>query len=275
VAFVIGHWKGRAHDLGRMSFWQLVKNYFTYPAILTYLGLGALAAAHAAYSATAVLPVALAVLAAGLVYPLVWYLLHRFVLHGRYLYKNAHTAKVWKRIHFDHHQDPYDLRVLFGALHTTLPTIAGVTLPVGYAIGGLPGASAALASGLFVTCVYEFCHCVQHLNFSPKWGFLQRIKRLHLAHHFHNEAGNFGITNFFWDRVFDTHYAWPKEVSKSPTVFNLGYTAEEAERYPWVLELSGGVRRDDGPKSLRPRRRGASARDDGAPAAADASPSGA
>ena len=36
--------------------------------------------------------------------------------------------------------------------------------------------------------------------------------------------------------------------SRSATVFNLGYTAEMAEKYPWVQELSGGVRRDGGPR---------------------------
>ncbi|MDX1710739.1 MAG: sterol desaturase family protein [Rhodovibrionaceae bacterium] len=273
MAFVIEHWKGRAHDLGRMSLKDLVKNYFTYPAIVAYLALGVVAAGFAVYTAKAFWPVALAALAAVLIYPLIWYLLHRYVLHGRYLYKNRFTAGVWKRIHFDHHQDPHDLRVLFGALYTTLPTIVAVTLPLGYLIGGSAAAGAALASGLFTTCVYEFCHCVQHLNFQPKSKFLQRIKRLHLAHHFHNEAGNYGITNFLWDRVLSTYYASPKEVAKSPTVFNLGYTADEAERYPWVLELSGGERRDDGPKSIRPSRRANSGAD--GLGGAGASPSGA
>jgi hypothetical protein len=31
-------------------------------------------------------------------------------------------------------------------------------------------------------------------------------------------------------------------------VFNIGYTAEMAEEYPWVQELSGGVRRDGSPR---------------------------
>ena len=39
-------------------------------------------------------------------YPLVWYLLHRFVLHGSFLYRSRWTAALWKRIHFDHHRDP-------------------------------------------------------------------------------------------------------------------------------------------------------------------------
>ena len=69
--------------------------------------------------------------AASLVYPLVWYLLHRCVLHSRWMFKVAPLSPTWKRIHYDHHQDPNHLEVLFGALHTTLPTIALATFPLG------------------------------------------------------------------------------------------------------------------------------------------------
>ncbi len=54
------------------------------------------------------------------------------------LYKSELTAKVWKRIHYDHHQNPHDLSVLFGALYTTLPPILLLTLPIGWSIGGAP-----------------------------------------------------------------------------------------------------------------------------------------
>jgi sterol desaturase/sphingolipid hydroxylase (fatty acid hydroxylase superfamily) len=241
-------WKTRTHNLSRMNLRELVPAYFSYPAIQTYIVLAAINIALAVYLATDALRLALAVLLAVLVYPFVWYLLHRFVLHGRYLYRSRWTAAAWKRIHFDHHQDPNDLRVLFGALYTTLPTIAGVTLPIGWAIGGPPAAAAAFATGLVTTCFYEFCHCVQHLNYAPKSAFLQRIKRLHLAHHFHNETGNFGITSFLWDQVFATYYAKAKDIARSPTVFNIGYTAAEAERFPWVQQLSHGIRRDGSPR---------------------------
>ena len=92
-----------------------------------------------------------------------------------------------------------------------------------------------------MTCFYEFCHCIQHLSFKPKSAYLRRIKKWHLAHHFHYEQANYGITNFGWDRLFGTFYDDPKEVPRSATVFNLGYTEDVAERYPWVKELSGGI----------------------------------
>jgi sterol desaturase/sphingolipid hydroxylase (fatty acid hydroxylase superfamily) len=126
--------------------------------------------------------------------------------------------------------------------------VGGVMAPMGYLIGGKAGMAAALGWGMVITCFYEFCHCIQHLNYTPKLGFLKDIKRLHLSHHFHNEQGNYGITNYFWDRLFGTYYAKAADLPKSPTVFNLGYTAEEAQRYPWVDRLSHGTRGDGHPK---------------------------
>jgi len=245
-------WQGQKHHLDKMTLGELVEAYFAYPAIQVYLVLAALSAACALYAMESVWPVLLAVAAVPFVYAPVWYLLHRYVLHGRWLYKSPNTAALWKRIHFDHHSDPNDLGVLFGALPTTLPTILAITLPVGGFIGGVPGALAALATGLVTTCFYEFCHCIQHLAYTPKLAFLKRIKKLHLAHHFRNENGNYGITNFFWDRVFGTYYPHPDKVAKSPTVFNLGYTGAETERFPWVARQAGfetGERQESEPVS--------------------------
>ena len=49
------------------------------------------------------------------------------------------------------------------------------------------------------------------------------LKARHLAHHFHDESGNFGIVDFNVDRLFGTLYRRPGERPRSPTVFNLGY----------------------------------------------------
>jgi sterol desaturase/sphingolipid hydroxylase (fatty acid hydroxylase superfamily) len=143
------------------------------------------------------------------------------------------------------------LVVLFGALYTTLPTIAGVTLPIGYLAGGKAGAAMAFCIGVLTTCFYEFCHCVQHLNTKPRSAFMKNIKQLHMAHHFHSEQGNFGITNFAWDRLFGTFYAKANLVPKSATVFNIGYTEEMASKYPWVNELSNFTRGDGNPRRFR------------------------
>jgi len=231
-------WKHRKYQLDKMSLGDLVVAYFLYPAILAYLGLAAVSAWTAVAWGVSLAEAALAVVAVVILYPLVWYGLHRFVLHGHWLYRSPWTASVWKRIHFDHHRDPHDLTVLFGALYTTLPTVFIAVAPAGWLIGGAGGAAAAFAAGCLVTCFYEFCHCVQHLAYTPKSRLLRRIKKLHLAHHFHDETGNFGITNFLPDRLFGTFYPEPRSRPASPTVFNLGYSGPEVRAYPWVARLT-------------------------------------
>ncbi|MEO0410606.1 MAG: sterol desaturase family protein [Pseudomonadota bacterium] len=249
MALKLGFWSNKSHYLNRMTLNQLIVAYFQYYAIQAYLLLAAIGIYVAVTTTSSAALDMLAVGVAITLYPLAWYTLHRWVLHGRYLFKSPLTAKVWKRIHFDHHQDPNHLEVLFGALYTTLPTIALITLPTGYLINGISGAAAGFAAGLLTTCFYEFCHCIQHLSYKPKNKMLAEMKRLHMAHHFHDESGNFGITNFFWDRLLGTHYEAIAGRTKSATVFNLGYDKTVAKQYPWVSELSGGVY--DSPPSRR------------------------
>jgi sterol desaturase/sphingolipid hydroxylase (fatty acid hydroxylase superfamily) len=235
-----GFWR-REHHLDRMNLKQLVVAYFQYPAVIAYLALATAACGVWIWRPASLVATVASMAVAVLLYPFVWYSLHRWVLHSRWMFKVPALAATWKRIHYDHHQDPNRLEILFGALHTTLPTIALATAPLGFLIGGIGGAAAALAAGLLTTAAYEFCHCIQHLAYTPKHPLLVKMKQRHMAHHFHDETGNFGITNFFWDRLFGTSYEKVSQRRKSATVFNLGYTPEVAERYPWVAKLSGGV----------------------------------
>jgi sterol desaturase/sphingolipid hydroxylase (fatty acid hydroxylase superfamily) len=235
-----GIWN-RRHHLDRMTLRELVVAYLQYYAIQAYLLLAVICAGVAIAAPPTLLQGAVAAVFAVLVYPLVWYTLHRFVLHGRWMWKSPLTSATWKRIHYDHHQDPNHLEVLFGALYTTLPAIVVATLPFGWLVGGTGGAAVALAAGLLTTCVYEFVHCIQHLSYKPKNRILATMKVRHMAHHFHDESGNFGITSFWPDRLFGTFYGRVGERAKSATVFNLGYTQETASRFPWVARLSGGV----------------------------------
>src|ERR1700722_15224994 len=240
-------WTGRSYDLGKMSFRDLAVAYSTYYAIHAYLIVAVISGAVAIHVADSWIPVAVGGIAAIVLYPFAWYLIHRFILHSRSLYKSRWTAASWKRIHFDHHQDPHRLEVLFGALWTTLPTIAAVTVPVGWLLGGAAGAAAALSAGLISTCVYEFGHCIQHLNYKPRSAFLKKIKRWHLAHHFHSERGNFGIMSFIPDRLFGTWYDAARDVPRSATTFKLGYDRAEAGGYPFVAELTGALPLDRPP----------------------------
>jgi sterol desaturase/sphingolipid hydroxylase (fatty acid hydroxylase superfamily) len=226
-----------------MTMRELTTVYVQHPTVLTY---GALLAASVSLAISLsdgplrarAFQIAVPAAVAGLVYPFAEYVLHRFLLHSAFLYRSPLTVSLWRRIHYDHHADPDDLRVLFGALHTTLPVIAAVTLPIGLAISGVAGAAAAFGAGVACMLVYEFCHCLDHLRCGPRNRMLQALRRRHLLHHFHNERGNFGITSFVCDRLVGTLYDNSGAVPRSETVFNLGYGEAERRRYPWLARIS-------------------------------------
>ena len=48
----------------------------------------------------------------------------------------------------------------------------------------------------------------------------------------------FGITQNIFDHAFGTFYAQPKDVPRSETVHNLGYTGAVKQAYPWVANMS-------------------------------------
>ena len=231
-------WKAEEYLLNRMDFKDLVRAYVTYPAIQVYAALIVVCLAAGAATATSIWLFLAALTVGALLFPFAWYLIHRFVLHGSWMYKSPHLASLWKRVHYDHHRYPNDLSVLFGGLHTTLPTILVVSGPLGWLIGGFSGALGAIAGTLIMTCFTEFMHAGEHLAFEPKSKFWKDMKQRHLAHHFHDETGNFGIAEFFWDRLFGTFYKETEERPRSATARNLGYTDEMAERYPWVKALT-------------------------------------
>ena len=101
----IGPWAGRKYFLDKMTLRDLVVAYFTYYGILVYLLLAAVGITLAVTLAEGWARPALAAAVVVLLYPAVWYALHRWVLHGQWLYRIPWTAAVWKRIHYDHHQD--------------------------------------------------------------------------------------------------------------------------------------------------------------------------
>lgn len=246
---------GRGFDLGRMSVGDLLRAFASHPAIHAYAALFVLAVAAAWYWGGDPARLALAAVATFAAYPFVEYGLHRWILHGRFLYRMPWTAALWKRVHFDHHQDPHRLDVLFGGLSNTLPTIALFTLPLGWGIAGPGGAATAFAAGLALMAGYELCHAMQHLRVQPRSRYLRRIKRLHLAHHFHEESSNYGITGNLIDRLFGTYDEAPQRRPRSRTTFNLGYDETEASRFPWVARLTGAPPREGPPRPDRDKAR--------------------
>ncbi|MEO9971613.1 MAG: sterol desaturase family protein [Hyphomonadaceae bacterium] len=248
-------WKSQQHLLNRMGIKELNAAYFTYPGVQIYLAvmLSALAASAWFGGAPLLLLAAFAVPLVG--HPVIWYITHRWILHSHILMKFKATAKLWKRTHYDHHQRPNELSVLFGGLHTTLPPIAMIYGPIGYAVAGSGGAALAIASGVFMTMFYEYVHCIQHLGFMPKSKFLAYVKRAHLLHHYHDENGNYSITSFWLDAVLGSYYKDASVRARSATARNIGYTDELAAKYPWVRQatLEAERKNTDVPPSGQPQ----------------------
>jgi len=184
------------------------------------------------------LPVSL--LIAVIFYPLVEYVLHRFVLHSSLLYRNAITAPLWRRLHYDHHMDPNNLSVLFASPLTSVPLLV--------VLAAMPGAfldlqglfPAMLATNFLMFTYYELMHASAHLKIDFQNNWIASHKRSHLRHHFICETQNYGIGTHVMDRIAGTADKSPRH---SSTVRNLGYDDEVAEAYPWVRD---GYRRDHG-----------------------------
>ena len=147
---------------------DLVKAYVTYPAIQVYALILVAALAVGIATIQSIPLFFLSLVLGALIFPIAWYITHRFSLHGSWMYKTPWLAGLWKRVHYDHHRYPNDLSVLFGGLHTTLPPILLIAGPVGWLIGGLPCACAAVASprlsapaaNVVIQCFMSVSQCV-------------------------------------------------------------------------------------------------------------------
>lgn len=147
------------------------------------------------------------------------YVNHRFVFHMK-TPKNPLVLKFIKRIHFDHHVDPRNLKLLFLPVWYSLPQIIVISIIV-YAIFDNRSVAIAYACGIATMLLYyEWAHYVAHQPINPKTPWGKRMKKMHLWHHFQNEDYWYGVTNSVYDKLLGT-YRDQKEVEKSKTARNL------------------------------------------------------
>lgn len=134
----------------------------------------------------------LALAGAGLLaWPLLEYLLHRWVLHGLRPFSGWHAR---------HHARP-------GALLIT-PTLVSLSL-----IGLLVFAPVMWAANVWLACAltlglaagylgYSLLHHALHHRAAAPGGWLDRRKRWHALHHQHDGTGMcFGVTSPLWDEL--------------------------------------------------------------------------
>ena len=134
------------------------------------------------------------------------YVLHRFLFHMEdqfYFVKHSKFQAIHFLVHGIHHAFPCD------AYRLVFPPILG--LPLWMSIVAilktlLP--SRVLNSVLFgISCgywIYDLTHYYFHHSNPAEGSWAKNMKVYHMQHHYKNGTVGFGVTNKFWDRVFDT-----------------------------------------------------------------------
>ncbi|MDH4360023.1 MAG: fatty acid hydroxylase family protein, partial [Nitrospirota bacterium] len=93
-------WYQQKYHLDRMSFRDLIWAYVSYPGIQVYflllMGSSTLGIMVYRHDPGSPMLLVLSVVGTFMAYPFVEYGVHRFILHGRYLYRSPWTAALWK-----------------------------------------------------------------------------------------------------------------------------------------------------------------------------------
>lgn len=147
------------------------------------------------------------------------YVTHRFFFHLKPP-KNPVLLQLLKRLHYDHHEDPNNLKLLFLPVWYTAPQFLLVGFIAFFITGHLYLTIAFITGAMGYQLYYEWKHYVAHRPIKPitPWG--RMLKRYHLLHHFKSEHYWYGVTNPVMDRLLGTMKE-EKEVETSQTARKL------------------------------------------------------
>jgi sterol desaturase/sphingolipid hydroxylase (fatty acid hydroxylase superfamily) len=131
------------------------------------------------------------------------YLTHRFIFHIK-APKNTILFKLIKRLHYDHHKKPNDLKLLFLPIWYSAPSLLALSI-IFYSLSDSAPATFAFSAGLLVMFfVYEWKHYIAHRPLKPKTKFGRWLKKTHVLHHYKNENYWYGVSTPFVDALFGT-----------------------------------------------------------------------
>lgn len=146
------------------------------------------------------------------VWTLIEYCLHRFLFHmDEYIPDHRFSFTIHFLLHGCHHylpMDKYRLVVpptLFVVLCAPFYKLVFALLPYYWACAGFAG-------GLLGYIGYDLTHYFLHHSRMPP--FYRKLKKYHLEHHYKNYQLGFGVSNWFWDKVFGTYLGPDAPLSK-------------------------------------------------------------
>ena len=142
------------------------------------------------------------------IWPLVEYLLHRFLFHWQPKKPGPSTQRFLFLMHGVHHATPRDKTRLVMPPVVSLPMAAIFYLLFWLTAGKLlavPNYVDGLAAGfLFGYLNYDMTHYALH-HFNINNAYFRKLRRHHMAHHFKNHTTRFGVSTWFWDNIFKTN----------------------------------------------------------------------
>lgn len=152
------------------------------------------------------LPRALTFALGGVVlWTLMEYLVHRYILHVAFPPGKTWLSRTLHRLfdasHADHHAQPWDGYHINGHLDTLLVAVWAVPLSF---LAPSYTASMTIAALFAAYAAEEWAHHAMHFS-NYRWSHFQDVRRRHLFHHSRHGVGTaYGITSDFWDKVFGT-----------------------------------------------------------------------
>lgn len=184
-----------------------ISRHRLYPVTLFYTTYAVIVLAFAFHSPHPRIAL-LFLLAAVPVWTLVEFFFHRYILHGRFgpgegfLRRFAHERL--DPLHWEHHERPFDGLHINGAIGDLLGLFV-VAAPLSF-IAPIYTLPTLLAGVVECYVLEEWIHHSVHF-YDLRDPYFRYIKRHHGFHH--APAGTelgYGLTNGFWDVVFNTHY---------------------------------------------------------------------
>ena len=119
------------------------------------------------------------------------YFIHRFMMHGK------EKKEYHKSLHFHHHVTG----TIFTSQVKRILYSSGAIILIGLSIffSSYLFLIAGIATGL---SLYSYMHVWLHKPWASKW--IGSLQKFHMQHHFGQTEKCFGVTNTWWDRIFNT-----------------------------------------------------------------------
>lgn len=137
------------------------------------------------------------------------YFIHRFMMHGK------EKEEYHKSFHFHHH--------VKGTIFTTnakrmLYSLGAIALTcISIFFSSYFFLVAGIATGL---AIYSYMHVLLHKSWASKW--IGGLQKFHMNHHFGQTEKCFGVTNTWWDTIFNTNVKTEKVASSKSIALYFG-----------------------------------------------------